>query len=201
MDISGPAGRRVVAGAVVLLVAVMAAVGLAVLRDEPTPSGSTTPRPPVAVIAPSAGRVGVLPAVSSLAILRDWDRARAAAWRDADVARLRGLYVPGAPAGRADVAMLQRWSERGVRVEGMSMQVLSVVLRVSTSRRVVLVVTDRLVGAEAVRETTRTALPQDQPSTRRLDFRRWAGRWLLAVVQEIPSPVRSTDSTSGSSNS
>ncbi len=58
------------------------------------------------------------------AALRDWDAARAAAWRSGDIDRLAALYVGRSRAGRRDVAMLARWNERGARVEDLSTQVL-----------------------------------------------------------------------------
>lgn len=151
--------------------------------------GSSTPRPPerapVAVVAPEAGPVSVTRAVSSLAILRDWDRSRAAAWADGDARALARLYVDGSGAGARDVAMLRAWRDRGLRVEGMSMQVLAVELRTRTARRVVLVVTDRLVGAQAVGRGDRRALPRDDPTTRRLVFRQVGGRWLLESARHV----------------
>lgn len=208
MQISGSrdraVARLVMSVAALLLLAVGAVVGWAVLRDHP--HDGTTPAAPRAVVAPEAGRVSVARAVSSLAILRDWDRSRAAAWREGDAAALRGLYLPASEAGEQDVAMLERWQERGLRVRGMQMQVLAVELRARTDRQVVLLVTDRLVGAEAVRASSGSpsglALPRDQPTTRELVFRRVGGRWLLASAVESAqaSPVASTAPTSGSSN-
>lgn len=191
MDISGPVGRRVVAAAVVLVTAVAAAAAVVLVVGRPAPSGPTTPAPPVAVIAPSAGRVGVLPAVSSLAILRDWDRARARAWERSDPAALRALYVPGSAAGRADVVMLRRWAERGVRVESMAMQVLAVELRRRTPDRLLLVVTDRLVVRRAVVVGSSgpgrgaVGVPRDEPDRRLLELRRAGRRWLLASVRGV----------------
>ena len=46
--------------------------------------------------------------------------------------------------------MLRSWVERGLRVRRLTMQVLSVELRVRTDRRIVLDVTDRLADAVAV---------------------------------------------------
>lgn len=170
------------AGLVVALVTVLV-VGVA------RQGGSGAPRPPVrapaAVVAPQAGVLSVTRAVSSLVVLRDWDRARAAAWADGDVRGLARLYVTGSEAGARDVAMLRAWRDRGLRVEGMSMQVLAVELRARTIRRLVLVVTDRLVGAQAVGAGDRRALPRDDPTTRRLVFRRVDDRWLLESAVEV----------------
>lgn len=198
MLISGAHDRRsartVIAVAVALLLIVGAVAAWAVLRSHPSPS-SPAPAASAAVIAPRAAAVGMTEAVSSLAILRDWDRRRAEAWRTGDRAALRRLYVRDAAAGRRDLAMLRRWLQRGLRVDEMSMQVLAVELRARSSRRLVLVVTDRLATARAVRAADPgaegatdapqgVALPRDTATVRRLVFQRIGGRWLLAGATE-----------------
>lgn len=203
MRISGPRGP-VLAVVTLLVVLAVAAVAVAVVRD-PAPPAGTTPAAPTVTVAPAARSVPVALAVGSLAVLRDWDRARARAWAAGDVPALRRLYLPGSAAGAADVAMLRSWLRRGLRVTGMSMQVVAVELRRRSLRRIVLVVTDRLVGAVAgsgaggVRE-----LPRDAETTRRLDLRKVRGRWLLASAQEVgrapDRPAASTAATSGSAN-
>ena len=97
--------------------------------------------------------------------------------------------------------MLSRWVERGLRVRRLTVQVLSVDLRLRTERRIVLDVTDRLAGAVAVPNGGGRAvpLPRDSLTTRRLHFRLTAAGWLLAAVYE--RPLASTASTSGSENS
>src|SRR4051794_16820032 len=84
------------------------------------------------------------------AVLHAWDERRAAAWAAADPAALHRLYVPGSPAGRADVAMLLAWRHRGLHVDGLRMQLLAVRVERRSSGRVVLRVVDRVVGAVAV---------------------------------------------------
>ncbi len=202
MRISGP--RAVLLGIAAVVLTVVAVVAGLVLRagDRP-PLGAPTTGPRAAA-APVAGRVDVARAVGSLAVLRDWDRSRARAWAEGDVRALRALYERGSPVGVRDVAMLRAWLRRGLRVEGMAMQVLAVELRRRTDRRIVLVVTDRLSGAVGVRPRSgeRVALPRDGPSTRRLVFVRPGGAWLLASAQaaEPRNPVASTDATSRSAN-
>lgn len=170
-------GSRTVLNCTALLVlAVALLAGWAALR--PDPPGGTTHAAPPASRPPAAAPVHADPAVAALAVLRQWDQARAAAWERGDPAALRSLYVPGSRAGKADVAMLSRWRERGLRVRGMRTQVLAAAVRVRGPDRVVLVVTDRLVGAVAV--PGGEPLPRDQPTTRRLELRRVGGRWLLA---------------------
>lgn len=181
-------GAVVVGAAAVLLLAAGLVVRSAVHHPPP---GTTKPAPATSV-APAARDIGVADAVGSLAVLRDWDRARAAAWEQGDPAALGHLYARGSAAGRADVAMLRRWTARGLRVEGMTMQVLAVELRLRSGRRLVLVVTDRLVGAVAVGpDGRRTALPRDGATRRRLEFRRSGGDWLLASALEVSPTGRS----------
>lgn len=181
MRISG--ARVVLLGTAAVVLTVVAVVaGLALRTATPPPATRTTAAGPRAVVAPAAGRVDAARAVGSLAVLRDWDRSRARAWAAGDVAGLRALYVPGSAAGKRDAAMLRAWLRRGLRVEGLAMQVLAVELRRRTDRRIVLVVTDRLAGAVGVRPRSgeRVALPRDGPSTRRLVFTRSGDQWLLA---------------------
>lgn len=174
------ASRRTIAVTLAVLVAVAA---LVVVTSVGRPDRTPAPVAGAAEPAPVPPDVSAVDALASLTVLRDWDRARARAWSDGDVRALRRLYVPGSVAGERDVAMLRRWLGRGLRVEGMAMQVLEVRLRSRTDRRFVLVVTDRLADPTAVDRQGRSwALPRDEVSKRRLEFRRTAGRWLLASV-------------------
>ncbi len=181
--------------AVVVLAAGLTAGTLALSGGPDRPASRTTPAAPVAVGAPAAGRMSVARAVGSLAILHDWDRARARAWSAGRPAALRALYVAGSRAGERDVAKLRAWTDRGLRGRGMGMQVLAVELRRRTADRLVLVVTDRLGAARAVVSGggesgagAGVALPRDTASTRRLVLRRTGGEWRMASVRELPTP-------------
>lgn len=194
------ASRRTVAVTAVVLVAVAALLVVSLtggaLRDA-APDRARADAPEARMprdVTPSA-------ALASLAVLRDWDRRRAAAWRAGDALGLGALYAPGSAAGEHDVAMLERWVRRGLRVRGMAMQVLAVELLVRTDRRIVLEVTDRLAGPVAVGRGRRWSLPRDGVSVRRLEFRRPDGRWLLASVQAASRPEATTSATVGSANS
>lgn len=204
------ASRRTLAVTVAVLaaVALLAAVAVVARPDGAPPTGprgasaaalSGTDGPP-----PVPPHVTVVQALAALTVLRDWDRARAAAWRAGDADALRGLYAAGSAAGRADVAMLRRWRGRGLRVRGMAMQVLAVRLTARSPRRLVLVVTDRLTGPVAVDGAGhRWRLPRDRASTRRLVLRRTATRWQVRAVYDVagaPSPVAMTSATPRSEN-
>ncbi|GAA4714964.1 hypothetical protein [Nocardioides conyzicola] len=129
------------------------------------------------------------------AVLHGWDDQRAASWVAGDPAALRSLYAPGSPAGRADVAMLRQWQRRGLRVEGMRMQLLEVDVHRASARRLDLVVTDRLVGAVAVGPGVRRSLPRDGFTTRRVVLVRSGGEWRVAQVVEGASAARTTSWT------
>lgn len=185
--------------AAALVVAVVALVIAGLLRPGPgeTRSGSPAPQPAL----PRPPTVTITEAVSSLSVLRDWDRARSRAWARGDVAALRRIYQPRSDVGARDVAMLQRWVDRGLRVRRLTMQVLAVELRVRTDRRIVIDVTDRLADAVAVPPGggPGRVLPRDGLTTRRLELRRTGTGWVMAAAYD--RPLASTASTSGSANS
>jgi len=171
----------VVVGAVL---AVVAAVLAATAWDDVRRWGEAavpTPRPS-ATAEPAAATRAATREDFVLRVLRDWDGRRSGAWARGDTAALRRLYVAGSAAGARDVAMLRRWTARGLTVRGMRMQVLGLDVRHLARARLVVDVTDRLVGAEAVAHGRRVVLPRDAPTQRRLVLRREHGRWLVASV-------------------
>ena len=185
-----------------LVGAVLAIVGLVMaglLRSTPGDEHRSSPAPQPAVPRPTT--MTITEAASSLSVLRDWDRARSSAWARGDLAALRRIYLAGSRVGAHDVAMLQRWVARGLRVRGLTMQVLSVELRVRTDRRIVLDVTDRLADAVAMPAGGghRRPLPRDGLTTRRLAFRMTGSGWVMAAAYE--RPLATTAVTSGSANS
>lgn len=113
-------------------------------------------------------------ALAPVDVLHAWDERRAEAWAAGDVARLRSLYAVGSPTGRADAAMLRAWEDRGLRVEGMEMQLLSVQVRRRTPDVLVLDVVDRLVGP--------ALLPSDLPTRHVVTMRVVAGEWRVVAV-------------------
>ncbi len=124
--------------------------------------------------------------------MRGWDERRSAAWAAADTTALADLYTQGSPAGRVDLAMLEVWSRRGWRVEGLRMQLLAVRVRQRSSDHLVLRVTDRLAGGVAVGPGPRIPLPRDAATVRTISLRRIAGEWRVAAVSGQASPVRTT---------
>jgi len=150
---------------------------------------------PERVPAPASDRT------APIAVLRAWDRERAAAWRAGDARALARLYTPGSPAGRADRRMLRAYLARGLRVTGLRMQVASADVRRADEQRVVVLVTDRLAAtAVATGSGGVHPLPHDRWSRRRVVLVRGGERWRMASVTGQPSPSASTASTSSSAN-
>ncbi len=118
-------------------------------------------------------------------VLHAWDEQRAAAYASGSVKRLRDLYVPGSTAGAADLRVLHGYRERGLRVTHMHTQVLSLSVLDRRPGWRLLGVTDRLVGAVAVRAGRRVALPQDQATSHQIAMMRGAdGRWRVSEVTD-----------------
>lgn len=135
--------------------------------------------------APAAGRRGswaATPETQAAAVLRDWDRARAEAWRDGDIRALNALYADD--AGARDVGLLRRYVDRGYRVHGLRTQLLSIDILRRERDAWWLRVTDRLAGGVAVRGHERVVLPRDHADTRELLLVRGDdGRWRMATAR------------------
>jgi len=167
----------------VLVVLLVLAAGLAgvLLRvgTEPapaSPAGTSTAR---GAVLDTVGRTG-----EALAALREWDRRRAVAYARGSSRMLRELYVPRSRAGDADAAVLEKYRARGLRVNGMHMQLLAVTVLAGKADTLRLRVTDRLRGAVAVGPRGRFVLPADRASTRTVTMRRGRdGRWRVASVR------------------
>lgn len=170
--------HRAVPGLVIAVLVTVALLSVAVtlvgLRRDPGPEVTRAPDPP------TAGER--LPELEAATVLAAWDADRAAAWAAGDVHGLRSLYVAGSVAGERDAAMLRRWRDRGLVVDGLRTQVLSLHEVRRTADRWVLAVTDRVVGA-TVRGVTARRLPTDAASTYTLTLRRVGDRWLVASVR------------------
>lgn len=118
-------------------------------------------------------------------VVHEWDEARSAAWADGDAQALTRLYVEGSAVGERDVEMLRRYVERGLRVEGLSTQLLEVAELSRTEEEWVLEVTDRVHAGTVVGPGVRRALPRDRASRRRLTFAKVGDEWRVASVVEL----------------
>lgn len=164
--------------ATTLLVAL--AVAAAVVTSRPVPP----PGVPVPIVAGSAARP-VPPAGGSaprrvgperaLAVLREWDARREAAWAAGDTTALAELYTAGSAAGAADLRMLRAWRARGLRVTGLRPRVLALEVVHRGPGRLVLGITERWGRAVAVGPGVRRVLPAEPATSRRVELRRGGG--------------------------
>lgn len=183
---SVPSRRRAYPAAVVAAVVVVASV-LAGCSDGAAggPTALGVSAGPAASVPPAVATPAVRAAPTrsrASAVLHRWDRGRAEAFAAGDLAALRRLYVPGSAAGTADARTLRAYLERGLRVEGMRMQLLAVEVLEERPGRIRLRVTDRLTGAVAVGPRGRVRLPSDAASTRVVELVRRDAGWQVASV-------------------
>lgn len=146
-------------------------------EDRPAPAATQALSPTTSAVAEQ----------SALGILREWDEQRAAAYAAGDAVALRRLYVAGSSAGEQDARLLMRYGSRGLTVHGMRQQVLRAHVIRRGERRLVLRVTDRLVGAQAVGAAGTLTMPADRPSTRRLTLLRREAGWRMGRVTDLVS--------------
>lgn len=171
--------------------AVIATTALVVATDRPPrPPGTPGPDRPPAVVSGATS--------TPRDTLATWDTHRAEAWAAGDVAALRDLYVANSRTGRADARMLAAYVDRGLRVEGLTTQVLAWRVIEESSDVLVVRVTDRIVGGVVVGEGTNAPLPRDRPTTHTVTLRRAEGVWRMAVVRDQASAAASTSRTSTS---
>lgn len=123
------------------------------------------------------------PAVDPRLVLGDWDRARARAWAAGDPAALSELYVPGSRTGVRDRAMLARYLRRGLRVEQLELQRLSVRVLRQDDALLVLRVRDRLVRAVAVGRDGAVLLPRGGVRDHLVTLQCVEGAWRVVEVR------------------
>ncbi|WP_300682498.1 hypothetical protein [Nocardioides sp.] len=155
-----------------------ALVGLAVVLLWPSPPTRAPAEP-----------VRARPEQQAATVLRAWDDQRARAWAEGDTVALARLYVATAPAREVDVRMLRRWVARGVRVQGLAMQVLSLRVLDHADGWWRLRVTDRVASADLVAPGRETELidPEKPPGaarTRVLELRETRGTWQMVSVKD-----------------
>lgn len=168
--------------AAVLTVVAVWLAEVAGVADVADGGGSTTRQPTAPVVR---GRPS--PAVRALAVLRHWDRRRAAAWASADPSAVTRLYLPGSQTEVRDRLDLGRWADRGLRVIGLRQQIRSLHVVARTLDLLVVVVTDRTVGGVATGASRRTAVPASGWARHRITLRRSDDGWRVGEVRVQPA--------------
>lgn len=113
--------------------------------------------------------------------LAELDRVRAEAFATAAPDRLGEVYVAGSAGEREDAAVIASYAQRGGRVAGAELRILSCRVVRSTADRAQLEVVDRLGLARVVWDDgSSTDLPRDRPSRRLVTVQRTADGWRIA---------------------
>ena len=187
-----------------VLAAVAGACVVATLVVTLAPRG--TPEAPLSTVRPTGQAGSPSPTRDAVpsgpaGVLAAWDERRAAAWAAGDAAELSRLYVDGSRTGAADVRLLRHYRSRGLTVTGLTTQVLALDVVDRDASRLVVAVTDRIVGGQAVGGGSSVALPADRASTRRVVLAREGGRWVVVEARDQARAAASTLRTSSSSKS
>jgi hypothetical protein len=171
-----------------LLCAVAALLVLAGCAPVSATSPPTSAGPGARDARPGGG--SERPTARALRLLREWDARRADAWSTGDPRALRRLYAPGSRAAARDIRVLREYAERGLVVEGLTMQLLDARLVTETPSLVRIRVVDRVAGGavhRAGRPHHTTALPTGTPVTRVVTLVRgvdgWADGWVVRAVR------------------
>ena len=116
--------------------------------------------------------------------LGELDDIRAEAFATTEPGLLDGVYVRGSRALAADRATITDYRERGGRVVGADLRIISCRVLVASSARVRLDVVDRLGPARIVWDDgSSTELPRDEPSRRVVTVVRTPEGWRIAGVR------------------
>ena len=98
-----------------------------------------------------------------LQTLQSLDRRRSQAFSTLNPADLDAIYVPGSPPWSSDRSLLASYRKQQVRVEGLRMQIETLIVEHPGDETVVLRIVDRLIaGAAVTRSGDRTALGDAQ---------------------------------------
>jgi hypothetical protein len=116
--------------------------------------------------------------------LSELDEVRAEAFARTDADLLSRVYVRGSRALEADATTIADYRERGGRVVGAELRVISCRVLAASSSRARLYVVDRLGPARAVWSNgSATQLPRDEPSRRVITLVRTQEGWRIAGAE------------------
>ncbi|TDU87156.1 protein kinase-like protein [Kribbella voronezhensis] len=159
------------------------ASGRATISDagSPNPAGSL----------PTATAVSTPPGTDWptpwLDVLRALDRKRSTVFQTGDVGGLDAIYVPGSVPWKADKNLLASYRTQRLRIEGLTMEIRSLVIESEEADRAVLKVVDRLVAGAAVDPAgRRTTFPRGRPVARRIVLQaRMTGAWRISEINAL----------------
>ncbi len=145
--------------------------------SRPATASSPTGRPPSAVTRQRPT------AEAWLQTLRGLDVRRARAFSTSDRAELDNVYVPGSAPWASDRSLLASYQQQRIRVEGLRVQIESLVIEHPGDKTVVLRIVDRLVAGAAITSTgQRIPLPRGQATTRRVTLKASNTTWRISAI-------------------
>jgi hypothetical protein len=119
--------------------------------------------------------------------LGELDRVRAEAFATTDAGLLDRVYVRGSRARTVDATTIADYRERGGRVVGADLRIITCRVLATSSSRTRLDVVDRLGPARIVwTDGSATVLPRDEPSRRVVTLVRTTEGWRIAGVSPRP---------------
>jgi hypothetical protein len=185
------ASRRVLWASALVPWAVGAMVWAVVQTDSAPDSRSPASGSAVRAIG-SADRLARVPARPVRAAQPDWstildrlDRRRESAYATNDRASLGAVYVADSPVLRHDLAMLEAYAERGVRLTGVRLRTFDVQLLGQSGPYVRLRVVDRLDRPTAHGADGSVRLPRDRATPRVVVLRDATAGWRIAAVRRV----------------
>lgn len=119
---------------------------------------------------------------SPLQVLQDWDAAREAAYQAGDTSKLADLYTPGSSAAAQDVAILEAYRERGLRVISLHQQFFSVDVLAVSPVSIKLRTIERFAGGLAFGEGGCQRIPSGMPEKRVITISYDGTRWRVGAV-------------------
>jgi hypothetical protein len=120
-------------------------------------------------------------------VLKALDVQRSSAFRRVDDSALDAVYVRGSVPWKADKKLLATYRKQRLRIEGLTMEIRSLVIELDDTNRAVLQVVDRLASGTAIDDAgRRTTLPPGKPTPRRITLEAHTpGTWRIAEITTL----------------
>lgn len=122
--------------------------------------------------------IAASPTLHWAGVLGGLDHARAQAFSTGQVSVLDRVYTRDSAGAKVDAAAIRAYAERGGRIAGAELVLLSCRVEHSSRRLVRLVVVDQLAAARVVwADGSSRALPRDLPTKHRITLVRTSDGW------------------------
>lgn len=138
------------------------------------------------VVVLALGWLGQAPAaateVDPLEVLHKWDQERQDAYVAADASKLTDLYADGSSAAKADVAVLEAYRERGLRVRQIQQQFFSAKVLGADPTHIRIRTVERFAGGLAMGEGRCQRIRPTFPQVRVISMVHDGTRWRVESV-------------------